>query len=520
MNTLTAKELADSPHAVGIVYDTVIVGAGTIGLLIARDLISHGQRVCLVEAGGCVALRPAGVFATKSVGRPHAGVVMGRAVGLGGTSTLWGGQLARFTPEDLRRPGFEWPVNYETLERYYDRVSDALGVPRPRPTEDYLRAFGCGDAPSGSMEPFYTQWLPQPNMAALFREALEASDAVDLILNGAVHAFAFDGERVRGVILFAAGGQTVEIRERDIVLAAGTIGNVQILLSAPCHGAVPWAANPHLGAYFQDHLGGKAASAEILDESAFRRLFENGFALNAKMQPKIRPKNRALDRPSVCGFFAFHSRFSDQMAHMKRMVRSAQSGLSMADLRSLPATALGLARVMGPIVSRYLVERRIRALYDGGVDFTVQAEQWPVKDSRIAPAANQPTAEGLLPVRVEWRLDGRESAEIAAFVYEAGRYLEEAGLARLTPEPWLSDGPDPDLPAMGDTYHQCGGARMSATPEDGVTDPELKVWGTDNLYVAGAATLPTSSYANCTYTAMALGLRVADRITRSAEVQV
>jgi choline dehydrogenase-like flavoprotein len=55
-------------------------------------------------------------------------------------------------------------------------------------------------------------------------------------------------------------------------------------------------------------------------------------------------------------------------------------------------------------------------------------------------------------------------------------------------------------------------ARMANTPADGVVDRELKVFGVRNLYVAGAAVYPTTGFANPTFTAIALGLRLADAI--------
>jgi choline dehydrogenase-like flavoprotein len=67
-----------------------------------------------------------------------------------------------------------------------------------------------------------------------------------------------------------------------------------------------------------------------------------------------------------------------------------------------------------------------------------------------------------------------------------------------------------------DTYHQCGGARMGHDPLDGVVDSGLRVFGTRNLYVAGAAVFRTSSYANPTFTAMALTARLADQLGREA----
>jgi choline dehydrogenase-like flavoprotein len=43
-------------------------------------------------------------------------------------------------------------------------------------------------------------------------------------------------------------------------------------------------------------------------------------------------------------------------------------------------------------------------------------------------------------------------------------------------------------------------------------DRDLRVFGTRNLYVAGAAAYPTTGFANPTFTAIALGLRLAESI--------
>ena len=51
---------------------------------------------------------------------------------------------------------------------------------------------------------------------------------------------------------------------------------------------------------------------------------------------------------------------------------------------------------------------------------------------------------------------------------------------------------------------------MASDPKAGVVDANLKVHGTDNLFVAGAGVYPTCGFQNPTITAMALGIRLAD----------
>jgi choline dehydrogenase-like flavoprotein len=72
---------------------------------------------------------------------------------------------------------------------------------------------------------------------------------------------------------------------------------------------------------------------------------------------------------------------------------------------------------------------------------------------------------------------------------------------------------DPDFfRMMEDNYHHVGGARMGWSEADGVVDTDLKVFGTDNLYVLGAATFRTASNANTTFVALSFATRLAERL--------
>ena len=53
---------------------------------------------------------------------------------------------------------------------------------------------------------------------------------------------------------------------------------------------------------------------------------------------------------------------------------------------------------------------------------------------------------------------------------------------------------------------------MAHSPESGVVDADCRVFGLDNLYVAGSSVFVTGGYANPTLTLVALALRLAKRI--------
>ena len=62
-------------------------------------------------------------------------------------------------------------------------------------------------------------------------------------------------------------------------------------------------------------------------------------------------------------------------------------------------------------------------------------------------------------------------------------------------------------------WHHMGTLRMSSDPTQGVVDPNCKVHGMENLYVAGSSIFPTCSTDMPTLTLMALAHRLADHLT-------
>ncbi len=61
-------------------------------------------------------------------------------------------------------------------------------------------------------------------------------------------------------------------------------------------------------------------------------------------------------------------------------------------------------------------------------------------------------------------------------------------------------------------FHHMGTTRMHASPREGVVDPNGRVHGVKNLYVAGSSVFPTAGFANPTLTIVALTLRLADHL--------
>jgi choline dehydrogenase-like flavoprotein len=64
------------------------------------------------------------------------------------------------------------------------------------------------------------------------------------------------------------------------------------------------------------------------------------------------------------------------------------------------------------------------------------------------------------------------------------------------------------------SHHHMGGTRMSKLAEDGVVDKNLRVHGTDNLYVLSSSVFVTAGVANPTLTIAALAHRLSEHIIK------
>jgi choline dehydrogenase-like flavoprotein len=62
------------------------------------------------------------------------------------------------------------------------------------------------------------------------------------------------------------------------------------------------------------------------------------------------------------------------------------------------------------------------------------------------------------------------------------------------------------------SHHHMGTTRMSKLPGDGVVDPNLRVHGTENLYILSSSVFVTSGVANPTLTITALAHRLSEHL--------
>lgn len=504
--------------------DVAIVGAGAVGIAMGVELATAGKSVILFEAGGVsLESRSQDIYKNaRSRGVSLEGLHAGRFRLLGGTTNFWGGQLVRFDPLVLEgRDWVEpkgWPMSRTVLDPFYDRVFSLCGIGNVRMNDADVWPHVEAPKPivNEDIEIFLSRWLPNPNFAQIFRRDIEG-DGLTTVVHANVVGFEVgeNGSYVTGVRLRTLDGREARVRAPKIVLACGTVEIVRLLMLPLADGrAAPWNANPMLGRFFIDHIDSTAGEIKPKDRKSFHNLFDNIFLDGFKYQPKIKlakkpqQENKVLEASAQ---FLFTSSYDDHLANIKLFVKAIRAGQWPTNLMQMPSHLVVLWKVLFPLAWRYF--RTNRGFHPGnaGIYLRITSEQMPNRESRIS-LREERDALGLPMVDVHWAIDGCEIETIALFAERIDKALDEAGLARVEIDPLLKARDLAYMKGVDDTNHQMGGARMGASASEGVVDSDLKVFGSDNLYVGGAAVFPVTGFANPTLTAIALGLRLCDHL--------
>ncbi len=139
-----------------IIYDVCVIGSGPAGATMAKELCEGGAKVIMLEAGSRVepkdflshywpyelphrGLRgekqapfyPSDIVPARYEDSDHVSVDRVRV--LGGRSLHWNAVTLRYAPQDFRERSLhgieeDWPLSYEELAPYYDRIEQIIGV--------------------------------------------------------------------------------------------------------------------------------------------------------------------------------------------------------------------------------------------------------------------------------------------------------------------------------------------------------------------------------------------------------
>jgi hypothetical protein len=233
-------------------YDCVVVGSGPAGMSLALALADAKRKVLLLESGHEEA-DTTGLANAIGYGHYSGGYWNAHwSRTLGGTSNVWSGWCAPLRDIDFDNPavGVRWPISRSDLVPYWQKAAPIL---------DHNPSFIDFEAP---LYPGF-DYRPIPvagptRFATKYRDRLNGSAGIDVGLGCSAVGLEANESRSLVTRVEYVHHPTDEQREltldssQSIVLAAGGIGNAQLLLQPRPGGGVPVGNESGLGRQVPD----------------------------------------------------------------------------------------------------------------------------------------------------------------------------------------------------------------------------------------------------------------------------
>ena len=547
-------------------YDVCIVGSGAGGGMAAYVLAHAGAKVALLEAGPAwyatrdskmlvpayasprrgksTKTKPFGEFDGCIGGWEIAGEPYTRAPGttfdwwrarmLGGRTNHWGRISLRFGPDDFKGKtrdglGDDWPIGYDDVAPYYDRVDDLIGLfgsveglrnhpdghfqPPPKPRCYELMIKQACDALGVTCIPSRLSILTRPihgraachycgqcgrgcGVAANFSSpdvliapALRTGN-LTLITNAMAREVTLGANGLADSVLYIDKRTRAErrVRARVIVLAASACESARILLNSKSAAFPQGLANSSgtVGKYLTDTTGAGVGGyvPKMVDHVPHN---EDG-AGGAHIYSPWWLDNAKLDFPR-----GYHIEMGGGL--------DAPGYGFMDRIQDLPP---------GGGYGRQLKED-YRRWYGASVYFSGRGEMIPNADSYCELDPATVDQYGIPVLRFHWKWSDHELNQVK-HMQETFRALI-AQMGGTVTEPMPSKEKGYGIAAGGQIIHELGCVRMGDDPATSVLNSHSQAHDCKNLFVADGGPFVSQADKNPTWTILALSWRTADYIT-------
>jgi len=488
-------------------YDVVIIGSGAGGGTLAYALSKTPARILIVERGDFIPQEdqnwdPEAVwkhlrYQTREMwldanGRefpPYS------HYNVGGNSKFWGSVLYRLRREDfqdlrhLEGTSPAWPIDYDTLEPYYERAERLYGVhgeagsdptePRrspypypPIPHSDGMaalverfRSFGLHPSPlplglldgcllCNTCNSFACKVHAKSEAdVCCIRPAIQ-KPTVTLWTNATAMRLTTNpsGDRVVAVEV-VRNGDTVRVEAPLFVVSCGAVNSAALLLRSAS------AAHPD----------GIANSSGLVGRRYMAHL--------ATMMQGFHP------------FRMNDTVFQKTVAINDYYLRGPDGDYPLGQIQSQGRTHAVMAQTVVPWIPLWAYQ----AWVSRGVDWLAMSEDLPDRDNRVSREKDG-------RIRLHYRPNNLRAHR--QLVREMARLLRRAGFWAIVKH---SHG-------ARNTTHQCGTLVFGHDPRASVLDPYCRTHDVHNLFVVDASFFPSSAAVNPALTIAAQALRVADHI--------
>jgi len=584
--------------AVANSYDVIVVGSGAAGGQTAYTLAMEGARVLMLEAGrkydpatetamfqtpeqaplrGVDTVdKPFGFYdATVDGGwtvpgepyvqtrtDPGGRVDWWRARMLGGRTNHWGRYSFRNGPYDFKPYsrdglGFDWPISYEEMAPYYDKVELLIGV--------YGANDGLENTPNSS--PGCLLPPPKPRVSDLLIAKSSATLGIPTVAahravltqqldwqrspaklhpgNPAAQAIIAADMKNRAACFYATPcgrGCSIRANYQSTTVhlpPALASGKLDILTDAMVYEVTLGKDGRASGVSFTDRATGKKHQAKarvvVLAASAFESVrillnstspkFPQGLANSSGKLGKylmdtvgssvrgqvpllenLPPHNE--DGADVGHMYTPWWLYKEQLAGKLKFARGYH--IEFGGGRTLPGvdTAANLDWLTGGSYGAQF-KQDARRYYGSFVWFAGRGEMIPNERSYCELDSSVKDKWGVPVLRFHWEWSAHETEQAAHMQRTFGSIIE--GMDGRVVGDLKTNGADAIRPG-GSIIHEVGGAIMGTRPSDSVTNKWCQAWEVKNLFLTDGAPFPSNADKNPTLTIMANAWRVSDYI--------
>ncbi len=547
------------------VWDAVIVGSGAGGGMAAHTLAHGGAQVLVLEAGplwystedsamlqwaydsprrgASTHERPFGEFDACLGGwnldgepyttAPGTKFRWWRARMLGGRTNHWGRISLRFGPYDFKHKsrdglGDDWPIAYEDVSPYYDRVDQLIGVfgsrenlpnepdglflPPPKPRCYELLVKQAADRLKVTCIPSrlsiitrsingrpachycgqcYRGCKTNSNFSSpgvLLGPAL-TTGRLTIEPNAMVREVLTDARgRASGVAYIdKASGEEREVRARVVVLAASACETSRLLLNSKSTRFPQGLANSSgtVGKYLTDTTGSDLAG--IIPKLADGVSHNDDGVGGMHLYMPWWLNDTKLDFPR-----GYHIEVWGG--------RGMPSYGFMGGIQSFPGGG-GYGRTLKDEYRKY---------YGTVVGFSGRGEMIPNDDSFCEIDPDVVDRWGIPVLRFHWKWSDHEIKQVKHMQETFKALIDEMSGTLL----WQPGKPEDDygISTGGSIIHELGGARMGADPKTSVVNAWCQAHDVKNLFVADGSPFVSQADKNPTWTILALSMRTSRHI--------